>query len=204
VIGYFVVIKKDKFLRMAINNLILLMTLATLLNMVIVVLAHLYFKNTESKLKSLKEESLIDPLTKLFNRRGFFEKISDDKEYSIIFADIDFFKKINDTYGHDVGDKILKEVASILKKHIRKGDLIARWGGEEFLIYLPFTSKKEGITIANKLRDVIKASDISPKITLSFGIAHSSEGDSLEEILKIADERLYKAKELGRDKVIGD
>jgi len=150
-----------------------------------------------------------DTLTALFNRRKFHEEldkhIESTKRYhyelSLILLDIDFFKKINDTFGHNEGDTILKLLASTLKEHVRKEDIVARWGGEEFIILLPFTSKQSAQSVAENLKNYIH-NIILPDgqaLTCSFGIASYVENIELEAWIERADKALYVAKESGRN-----
>ncbi len=164
--------------------------------------------------KILKEQSFKDPLTSLYNRRAVFDlleaeferTIRNDSELSIVMFDIDYFKQVNDTYGHPKGDEVLKYIAATLKGNIRSYDIAARIGGEEFLLLLPHTDKKTAWTIAERVRKVIKNGDISGiKITISGGIStikELKETEKISDFIKKADERLYKAKKSGRDKIV--
>ena len=170
----------------------------------------------EALIKELDSLSRIDPLTKLSNRRDVKEILSYEqsrfersgKGFTIGLGDIDFFKKINDQYGHDVGDYVLKEVAVVLKKNIRKVDSVARWGGEEFLIVLPDTTLNGAAKVIEKIRSSIESFNFEfnqekIKVTMSFGVAcHANECNQMESIIKLADDLLYKAKEQGRNRVI--
>jgi len=123
-------------------------------------------------------------------------------------GDIDFFKKINDQYGHDTGDFILKGVSNKLKKEIRKVDFLSRWGGEEFLAVLPQTNLVGGAKVSELMRKSIQEENFkfngnSFSVTMSFGVScHTGQEMKLDELLKIADERLYAAKEGGRNKIV--
>jgi diguanylate cyclase (GGDEF)-like protein len=122
-----------------------------------------------------------------------------------MLIDIDFFKKVNDTYGHPQGDKVLKGVAEILKNNSREIDTVGRWGGEEFLLILTHTDLDTATSVANKLRSKIKAYDfgLEREITASFGVTEFDiEKDTESSILSRVDANLYEAKETGRDKVI--
>jgi len=168
-----------------------------------------------SKYKQLQDKlielSIKDPLTGLYNRRFFVKKFEEEKErckrfsktFSIIMLDIDDFKKINDTYGHNVGDEVLVNIANTIMKRIRKTDIAARWGGEEFVILLPETGLKDASFVAEDIRvsiQKIKVSKIN-KITASFGIAEYRDGDNLYKLINRADEQLYKAKKNGKNQV---
>ncbi len=129
-----------------------------------------------------------------------------NKEYSfsIILLDIDHFKAINDTHGHITGDIILKEFASIIKKNIREIDLVARWGGEEFMIVCIQTDAIGATSLAEKLRQKIRGFNFTKTgtLTASFGVAGSLQDDSIDSLTIRADNALYEAKHLGRDRVV--
>ncbi|SMC09398.1 GGDEF domain-containing protein [Nitratiruptor tergarcus] len=160
----------------------------------------------------LEKESSIDPLTGVFNRRAMNEmliaEIEKAKRYkrplSVIFFDIDHFKKINDTYGHDVGDLVLQKLASIIRNHLRQTDTLARFGGEEFLIVLPEMDLQNTKIVAEKIRKRVETTDFEEvkKITISLGVTQLKEDDTRQELLKRVDEALYQAKNSGRNKVV--
>ena len=161
--------------------------------------------------EKLKQLSITDSLTGIKNRRSFFEssekffKLAKRKELelSVIMLDIDFFKKVNDTYGHLVGDEILKFLVKIVNLQLRDSDIFARYGGEEFIILLPDTNINGAYETANKLRKLIEKSpytgDENIFITISLGIAQLQNEKILNELIKKADEALYKAKDSGRN-----
>ncbi|RBQ31552.1 hypothetical protein CRU92_07190 [Arcobacter sp. FW59] len=160
----------------------------------------------------LKNLSETDTLSGLYNRRYTLKRLEEEvsrfKRYktpfSIILLDIDFFKKINDTYGHDKGDFVIKQISEIFKQHTRKTDICARWGGEEFLILASNSDIQSATKLAEILRKVVENSDfgINQKVTISLGVATLSENSDQDVVLKLADELLYKAKSSGRNKVI--
>ena len=164
--------------------------------------------------KKLKKLYLTDKLTGLYNRFKIDKELSSQKDnidrndsYScgLILIDIDYFKSINDTLGHLVGDCILKDISKLLKNNLRKTDIIGRWGGEEFLIILPFTSKDIAKKVAENLRALIEEHNFSynmnRKITISIGVTEFSKSKSVEDTLLLVDNLLYKAKENGRNRV---
>ncbi|KXZ39226.1 diguanylate cyclase (GGDEF) domain-containing protein [Alkalithermobacter thermoalcaliphilus JW-YL-7 = DSM 7308] len=168
------------------------------------------------KINNLNELLVKDALTNVFNRRFIEDRLPVDilksnfEQYplSIIMCDIDFFKKVNDTYGHIAGDAVLKQFAFILQKNIRKNDWVARYGGEEFLIVLNGLNKEKAIEIAQRIRknvenEVIKYNEFEIKITSSFGVYEISGEKNYLDIIEKADKNLYKAKNLGRNKVVG-
>jgi len=157
----------------------------------------------------LESLSMIDGLTELYNHITVLEFLSNEiekiKRYGGILSvgmfDIDFFKKVNDNYGHKAGDKVLKETARILKDQLRSSDIIGRYGGEEFLIIFSDTNLKGAVGVSERIRMRIESEDMDGiKITISGGIAEYNK-NSAEEIVKIADENLYKAKSGGRNKI---
>lgn len=157
-----------------------------------------------------KREASYDSLTQIYNRNMFGRlidiKMSKVKENStplvFIILDIDYFKKVNDTYGHLVGDEILKQLARLIQLHTRDNDLFARWGGEEFVLAFDLGIKK-GVEIANNLRIYIEEEifDVVEHITCSFGVTEFRIGDSLDSMILRADEALYRAKDNGRNQV---
>ena len=166
-------------------------------------------------IKKLIQDSETDSLTGLFNRRTFMKKVENEamcfkrnkKPFSLLFADIDFFKKINDTYGHAAGDEILIYISNILNTEKREIDQVARWGGEEFLILLPETNLEGAILQGNKVRELISAKPIihegqEIQITMSFGVSEYSKDTNIEKTIDQADQRLYLAKNSGRNKVV--
>lgn len=165
-------------------------------------------KKAEEELEYLVS---IDPLTSILNRRKFNEVLSyelnRDKRYennlSLILCDLDKFKNVNDKFGHDGGDEVLIAFTRLISKTIRKSDIFARWGGEEFAILLPETTLEKASQIASKLRLVTETTMIPQigRITSSFGVAELHEGDNEEALIKRADMALYKAKENGRNRV---
>ncbi|MBN2870922.1 MAG: diguanylate cyclase [Campylobacterales bacterium] len=166
----------------------------------------------QKKIESLEEATLTDPLTGAGNRMKFnlhFEqyfKTSEryKKEFSLILLDIDFFKKINDTYGHDTGDKVLVSLANIIRSRIRTSDVFCRWGGEEFVILMPMTTLDEAIKLAEQMKEAISNAYFEGvgHLTCSFGVASYRRSDSKEQLFKRLDEALYRAKKSGRNCVV--
>ena len=153
----------------------------------------------------------LDHLTEVFNRRAFFEaetraleKYRPEERRKILFIDIDHFKGINDRFGHEGGDEVLREFARLLRSNLRKEDLVARFGGEEFVIELPGASMAEADAIAERIRAEAQASGVafrSSRIdyTVSIGISSGAFGDPLDRLLSTADAQLYLAKQSGRN-----
>jgi len=163
--------------------------------------------------RELEERAYKDGLTQIYNRRYFEEEF--DREIarykrektplSIFMFDIDKFKHINDTYGHQRGDDILKELVILIKNNIRAIDIFARWGGEEFISILPNTILKDAILVAEHLKKIIENYKFidNIKVTCSFGVAEFKQNDTKETIVKKVDKALYRAKERGRNRVEG-
>ncbi len=181
-----------------------------------------YFETAKPVLESrilmdqLRDSSLRDGMTGLYNRRfleEFIDKVMrqtlrEDGKYSVLMIDIDFFKLVNDTYGHDAGDIVIKGLSTILKESIRVSDLAIRYGGEEFLVLLHNATPEGATNVANKIREHFDATkfDVGDDViqkTLSIGIAHfPSDADSIWKVIKYADSALYVAKNGGRDQVV--
>jgi len=168
-------------------------------------------------IKKLVQDSETDSLTGLFNRRTLLKKIENEamrfkrnqKPFSLLFADIDFFKKINDTYGHAAGDEILINISNLLNTETREVDQVGRWGGEEFLLLLPETNLEGAVLHGNKIRELISAKPIiydgqEIQITMSFGVSEYIEDAHIEKTIDQADQRLYIAKNSGRNKVVSE
>ncbi|WP_198306338.1 GGDEF domain-containing protein [Arcobacter vandammei] len=175
--------------------------------------------NQRTKELSLKNEELLkisitDKLTNIYNRVKLDSTLQDElnralrynKTFSIILIDIDFFKKVNDNFGHQVGDDVLKETAQILKNSIRVTDILGRWGGEEFLIICPETELNGAFDLATKLNIEVKNNNFTTyfdKVTLSIGVASFSNDIKIyDTLIANADKALYQAKNEGRDRVI--
>ena len=170
-----------------------------------------------TQIKTLKKESNLDPLTKVFNRRALSEhleticKNSDSKlaQTQLIILDIDDFKKVNDTYGHVTGDKILIFISNILQKTLKKYKSIYRFGGEEFVIILENINYKEAKAITLKLLALIRESKLIYKgntinVTISVGITSLLKNDTADSILARADKALYIAKNKGKDQMYSE
>ncbi len=153
--------------------------------------------------------SITDPLTNLYNRRKIDEvlhkEFKSENDLSVAILDIDDFKLINDRYGHQIGDEVLKVFADTIKNNVRISDMVGRWGGEEFIIVLPNTNEEEAFECMKKIRKCIKQIDFKSidKLTCSFGVSSSkNDKSSLEKLINMADCALYQAKKEGKDKII--
>lgn len=209
----------DLLISNAVNGLIFFVA-------VIIISTVIYDNHYEGIIKNIVLEETIlklnylsnhDPLTGLLNRRCFVEKVAEEmkivnetnKSAALILMDIDYFKHVNDNFGHPTGDIVLKEVGNILMKHIKKNDLATRWGGEEFLIFLSEITIEEAYTLADTIRMTIQnnaifADKFPINITASFGIS-LLQGNSLNTFdisYKAADAALYQAKNQGRNRIV--
>ena len=164
--------------------------------------------------QQLVEVSRKDPLTKLANRRSMMEKLNlsmhylqlENHPFSVILCDIDHFKKVNDVYGHDCGDKVLVTVADTISSQLRDTDFVCRWGGEEILIVID-GRLQTAAAIAERMRGNIEAEEIMHEgervaVTMTFGVAQAEKNYRIEDLIQLADTRLYYGKEHGRNQVV--
>jgi diguanylate cyclase (GGDEF)-like protein/PAS domain S-box-containing protein len=169
-----------------------------------------YQSRLEQAVTQLEEMALTDSLTGLRNKASFEaridEEISRARRYllplSLLMIDIDHFKKINDDFGHPVGDEVLERIADILREGARPSDFIARYGGEEFVLILPNTDAQGAYYVAERMRETVEAAIPQPRgLTISAGVASLTPGESGRSLLERADEALYRAKNAGRNRV---
>lgn len=167
--------------------------------------------------QKLEELSVTDELTQLFNVRHFKKELAKELErstrygsvFSIVFGDVDFFKKLNDTHGHAAGDAVLKQVAAVVKSSSRNTDLPARYGGEEFVVLCPGVSWEGAQVLAERIRTsverhkfILPSIDATASVTISLGVASfPAHGKTMEALLKLADDALYLSKSRGRNRV---
>jgi len=178
-------------------------------------------KNLDRQLKRISIDANTDELTGIMNRRAFNEKVREtqkkctdsSKIFSLVMIDIDHFKRLNDTFGHLTGDKVLKFIASLIQKNIRGGDYVARFGGEEFVIILPNTVQESALCVADNIRAYLSRQKLYDQkanlqlgvLTLSMGVAtYVPSSDTLETMLDRADRCLYHAKSNGRNQTVGE
>ncbi len=179
-----------------------------------VVLAFYSYRRWQEAVKNkvlLKKQNEEDFLTRLYSRRKITQLLENEvqrsKRYNRIFSimviDIDYFKFVNDTHGHLVGDSVLVEFSGLLSSSVRKSDMVGRWGGEEFIIICPETNSADAITVAEKLRHKIRSHefDVVGKKTASFGITTYRQDDTMDGLVRDADKALYRAKNEGRDMI---
>ncbi|AFT96641.1 diguanylate cyclase [Alteromonas macleodii str. 'Balearic Sea AD45'] len=171
------------------------------------------YKQVQQARRNAERDARLDPLTSLYNRRAFEDLVypiwemgkRSNKFMSVMLIDIDWFKGINDKYGHDMGDKVLKKVAEEIKGQVRGSDITFRWGGEEFLVFLPNTRVHYAKQIAENLRVHLFTHDINKfvRVTVSIGVAGTSPGEEdINVLIKQSDQALYLAKAKGRNKVV--
>lgn len=170
-----------------------------------------------AEMESVRREALTDGLTGLNNRKSFDERfqmmidesVKEGKALSLLMMDIDYFKSFNDTFGHQVGDQVLRLVARTLTDGVKGRDFVARYGGEEFTVILPETNNAASEAVANNLRQAVANKEVVNRttgeklgrITISVGVAQYNKGEKPAEFLERADKALYKAKENGRNRV---
>lgn len=166
-------------------------------------------------IEKLQEESLFDGLTECYTKKQLIEFIEKfianfarykTEKFSVLLFDIDFFKKINDTYGHLCGDVVLKELSKLIKSLLRSSDIISRFGGEEFVVILPNTKLTGALKLANRIRDAVekykfKCEKVKIPVTISIGVTSISLDDTYISLIKRVDDALYTAKKTGRNKV---
>jgi diguanylate cyclase (GGDEF)-like protein/PAS domain S-box-containing protein len=166
------------------------------------------------RIHALEQAAFIDQLTGLANRRFIERKLktallevgSESALHGLIFLDVDHFKRINDTFGHPEGDRVLSMVANNLSSNLRESDFPARWGGEEFLVLLPNSGQREVQMVAEKLRALVESSSLrihetTLQVTISMGATLLRPGDTLETAIQRADELMYVSKTTGRNRV---
>jgi len=174
-------------------------------------------RELEVEKKLIEEIAYLDPLTGLLNRRAMLALIEQafakvrrhGGVFSVVVADIDFFKRVNDEHGHLAGDRVLTDIGALLKGRIRAVDAVSRWGGEEFLLLLEGTGAQDAVSSMDRLRESLALHEFSfegetVRVTMSFGLAAwTAETPNATELIKLADSRLYAAKVAGRNRVIG-
>lgn len=165
----------------------------------------------QQRTSELEKRVNVDELTQLYNRRKFLEDLAVEYSranrykypFSIIISDIDHFKSVNDRFGHLAGDEVLRQFAHCLQQQLRKSDVSARWGGEEFIVLLPATHEDEALKVAKKLHDLVSSccKIHEESVTASFGVAQYDGHEDINQVINRADQALYRAKQKGRDQV---
>ena len=211
VVGYLyvfsesVTLKQEEFLRILFNHI--KYPLAASFD------RKIQFEILEEEREELLKKAITDPLTGLYNRAyllSFLEETLESAKkhgfpVSLAMIDIDFFKRVNDTYGHLAGDCVLRELSKLLVRSFRASDCVARYGGEEFVVVMPYASLKEACKKLEAVRRIVKEHEFCSgklRITVSIGVTEYRDDISLEEFIRIADENLYEAKRSGRDRVV--
>lgn len=171
----------------------------------------LAYRRNQANAEQMELLAMNDQLTGLMNRRSFDalarKRIEHDRQQAggaaFIMIDVDHFKRINDTYGHEAGDAVLREVSDAIRGNFRSSDLVCRWGGEEYLVYLPGAEMRVVLQLAERLRTKIEGTDFQNgvTVTISAGVVRMAEQESLEGVIRRADEKLYEAKRTGRNRV---
>ncbi len=198
------------------SNVIMVSFAAAILSKIIFQMYIQESRLVNASIKEVESQSIIDPLTAIYNRRYMYSRLTDmvkeahdeGSALSIVMFDIDHFKNLNDTYGHPLGDSILKSIASIIKRACKEGEFVARYGGEEFLLILPGITEEGAFNRAEEIRICIEKSYLSPElpenkpVTISGGVATFSGSLNEEQLVALADKNLYEAKSSGRNKIM--
>lgn len=203
--------KLDDFTSSTKNTFYFNLAISLFLTLIIAIAIIIIVQNFQKRLNQLADH---DPLTLLYNRRSFLERFEaafllakrSKAPLSLLFIDLDDFKHINDTFGHDRGDKVLQEFAKILRANIRSTDIYARWGGEEFTVAFIDSHAKESLIRANKIREAIRKSDLlglylNKPLTISAGLTDIHKYDTIDTFISRADKAMYQAKREGKDRV---
>jgi len=202
--------QKAEQYKVLFNSVTVVITILTL-----VFVSGLYSIELRLTKEQLRYAGNHDILTDLYNRRFFQQALQrsineNSSQFSIAMFDIDNFKKVNDTYGHDYGDKVLQELSRCLHESLKEGQLPIRWGGEEFILYMPVTDKETAIQYVSEIMDKIRAIAIPLrdssvlKVTATVGIESGSDLSEYEKVIKTADERLYKGKQNGKNCIVSE
>ncbi|MGC8765808.1 MAG: GGDEF domain-containing protein [Brevinematia bacterium] len=194
------------------NFSIFIVVIVVLISSFLIYLYIMINRKLEEKTEMIRMLSLTDELTRIFNRKKINDALKDEinraKRYkgyfTLIMFDIDHFKRTNDNFGHDVGDSVLKNVVKVVGAQLRITDIFGRWGGEEFIIICPNTTKLDGVALAERIRGSIEsfAFPVVKDVSCSFGVTEFIITDSEDSILKRVDDALYEAKEKGRNRVV--
>ena len=211
-VAYFISYHRDDIIDFIYNDYIFQLQTSFLMALIFSFLLVMYFLSLKRSADIQEDLATTDPLTKIANRNKLNLVMNTsiqtaqryDLPLSVIFFDIDLFKQINDKLGHDTGDDILVELSALVTKQIRLSDLLARWGGEEFMIVLPETDHTQAAILAEKLRALIDGRffGVSIHLTCSFGVTQLHKDDDEHTLFKRVDVALYSAKERGRNKVV--
>jgi len=195
--------------------LIIIVAIVAILLLVLTIVFISKFRMKQKHAIELEKIARTDPLTQLPNRRAVLDNIDYEiarfrrsaESFTLVISDIDDFKQVNDTHGHDAGDKVLVALSKLMTKTIRKQDICARWGGEEFLFLLPGTDCEGGKVISEKIREkienqVIKYKGFSVSITMTFGLCTFTNDLTIDECITRADKALYEGKRVGKNRIV--
>ncbi len=200
--GYFIAIDKDpRAVRVLHHNAVrfkILIWFFYFLGILAILSNHFYRRRTAI--------ADLDPLSGVYNRRGCMKKITHRHNYGVIFFDIDNFKVINDRYGHDMGDEVIKRLVESIHAVIRRDDIVCRYGGDEFVIFLYDADLQNSLKVAEKILNKVRSTPIKPVgyVTLSIGVTEWRRGESFDEMLKRVDTNLYRAKREGKNRIYGE
>lgn len=175
------------------------------------ILSNIFIKIISELQQQLRQQTILDPLTSAYNRRHMDTILADAVERtrrgaaspSLLMIDVDHFKRINDNFGHAVGDRVLQDVVAIVREQVRRSDTLFRSGGEEFVLFLPETELDGAVTVAEQIRDSVAKSGLIDDwpVTISVGVSGLQAGECLDDWLRHGDEALYEAKRSGRNRV---
>lgn len=209
-LGYILIYTQDNHIKNLKNDYIVIFLFTVCISAIVTFLIGYFLFRLQLQHDTLVKNSNTDFLTKISNRAYVLMNLDfilknakrNSHDISIIFIDIDFFKQINDTYGHQAGDLVLIKISKILTERLRQCDIVGRWGGEEFIVILPHTNINDAVSVAENLRTIIESvSFINGLLTCSFGVAEYIEGDDCHSLIGRADKMLYQAKNNGRNQV---
>ena len=207
-VGYFFSYKEDREIQAFAAARKIVIFLATVIMLILIIsIAFMYISQRE-----IQRMAVTDNLTSVYNRHSFYalagrETARADRAgepLSIAMVDIDFFKKVNDNYGHAMGDQVLKTTAGRIKNSVRKTDVLARYGGEEFIVLMPSTDSRDAFTIAERIRNSIEGCTFENMggITVSIGLSERVDKEIIDDVINRADVALYRAKEAGRNRTV--
>ncbi len=203
-IGYYsFVLPTDEFTPIVSSRNVTVIT-ATVIYLLMAVLLYILYQRQQAILTLATQ----DPLTGLYNRHRFSQlvtkQLKENKPHALMILDIDHFKRVNDTFGHNVGDDILVELANLMKKTLTNGEIFARHGGEEFVVFFPHTALAHAKVVADTLKHAVETTSFTTvgQVTISIGLTNAVANDSLIEIVERADQALYDAKRNGRNQVV--
>ncbi len=207
-VGYFFSYKEDRQIQAFAMSRKIVAILATVI-MLILILLVAYMHRSQREIQRM---AMTDNLTSVYNRHSFYALAGREiaradrtgEPLSIAMVDIDFFKKVNDNFGHAMGDQVLKTAAGQIKDNVRKTDVLARYGGEEFIVLLPSTGAKDAYIVAERIRNCIEGYRFEKMggITVSIGLSERVDKEIIDDVINKADTALYKAKEAGRNRTV--